>query len=157
MSWRIWDFGFIADKTAAAPRRINYKPYALPASQHLSSSFSQGRLTTNHWMHNLNIFLAYLSFPMKQQLLGGSTTTNHMPPSQHLSIFVQSRWAYQQRSELMDTPLHVSLSCLYECESVIKSSDLFETLQLFPPLVKIVAGAANKPACFAKYCSLITD
>ena len=50
----------------------------------------------------------------------------------------------------MDTPLHVSLSCLNECVSVIKSSDLFETLQPFPPLVKIVAGAANKPACFAK-------
>ena len=88
MSWRIWDFGFIADKTAAAPRRINYKPYALPASQHLSSSFSQGRLTTNHWMHNLNIFLAYLSFPMKQQLLGGSTT-NHMP-CLPLNIFLSS-------------------------------------------------------------------
>ena len=45
---------------------------------------------------------------------------------------------------------NVSLSCLNECESVIKSSDLFETLQSFPPFVKIVAGAANKPACFAK-------
>ena len=49
---------------------------------------------------------------------------------------------------------YTNMSCLNKYESVIKSSDLFETLQLFPPLVKIVAGAANKPACFAKYCSL---